>query len=202
MRWPTDRRGLGTQEAKWPVQLHPRSKNQRRRAARGRPRQQRRAMAASLVHSDRRGDAAGRPSKPARMPTCSLRARPRPRHPRRPHPPRQARDVDGSVVPAAVCGRLRVAPGARLPFAVRVGHARARTMGGRMPPAGTPDSGWHHPTVRRSPGRCLVRQRLRTCDAQRASVCCVLLKTIAKKWPTSHRRLQTAWVPPRVLGRN
>jgi Prokaryotic E2 family A len=50
-----------------------------------------------------------------RVPPCSLRATSRPRHPRR------AR--------RSACARLRVAPGARLPFAARGGGAYARAMG-------------------------------------------------------------------------
>ena len=38
--------------------------------------------------------------------------------------------------------RLRAAPRALLPFAARVGAARARSMGRRVPPAGSPRLGW------------------------------------------------------------
>jgi hypothetical protein len=46
------------------------------------------------------------------------------------------------AVPASACARLRVAPGALLPFAARVGLARVRSMGRRVPPAGSPRLGW------------------------------------------------------------
>lgn len=107
------------------------------------------------------------------VPPCSLRATPRPRHPRRAHrrgaAGRRARARAAGGYACALtsagdgCARLRVAPGALLRSAVRGGVGEVGD-GRRVPPAGARAPGWFEEdpsTAPASRGSSACRRHLR-----------------------------------------